>query len=162
METKISNIFIVDDNKLMLTALKQYLENRFGSNISITTFSDGESCLDKVNGETHIVILDYFLNGENGLNILKSIKDINPDTEVIMLSSNEDIAIAIDTFHAGAKDYVIKGKGAWKKIINIVEYIITTPVRLLVREFGVSKFMAIFLVTFVIMGIIVFWTLNHI
>ena len=33
-----------------------------------------------------------------------------------MLSSNEDIVLAIDTFRNGATDYVIKGNGSLKKI----------------------------------------------
>ena len=155
METQGLNLFIVDDNKLMVTDLKHYLKNRFGGSVRISTFNDGESCLEKVDKKTNIVILDYFLDGINGLEILKSIKAINPKTEVIMLSGNEDMAVAIETFRAGAKDYVVKGHGAWKRITKLVNHIITEPIRLLVSEFGVSKYMAIFLLTFVTMGILV-------
>lgn len=156
METAKTNLFIVDDNKLMVSTLKQYLQNRFGTMMQISTFSDGESCLAKVDSETQIVILDYNMNGKNGLDILKLIKAINPKTEVIMLSSNEDIGLAIETFRAGAKDYVIKGQGSWKKITSLVNLIITEPIRIMVREFGVSKFTAIFLMTFITMGLAVF------
>lgn len=161
MEMHGMNLFIVDDNKLVVTDLKYYLQNRFGNGIQISTFSDGESCLRAVDMDTHIVILDYFLNGKNGLETLKQIKKINPKTEVIMLSGNEDIATAIDTFRAGAKDYVVKGQGAYKKILKLVNFIITEPIRVMVREFGVSKFMAAFLLTFVTMGVVVFFVLHN-
>ena len=84
METQGINLFIVDDNKSMVTMLKNYLSNRFGAGIKISTFYDGEICLEKVNKQTNIVILDYFLNGKNGLEILFnflpfwSIKNTNP------------------------------------------------------------------------------------
>lgn len=159
METQGINLFIVDDNKLMVNTLKQYLQNKFGVSIKISTFNDGESCLEKIDKETHIVILDYFLNGKNGLDVLKAIKAINSKTEVIMLSNNEDIGLAIETFRAGAKDYVVKGQGSWIKINNAVKLILTEPIRLLVREFGVSKFSAIFLMTFFTMGIVVLFVL---
>ena len=149
------NIFLVDDNRLMVTDLKHFLRNRFGTDLNISVFNDGESCLAKIDKETHIVILDYFLGGKNGLEVLKLIKDINPKTEVIMLSSNEDIVLAIDTFRNGATDYVIKGNGALKKISKLVYRIITEPIRIIVREFGISKYMAIFLLTFVLMGVVV-------
>ena len=152
METHVINLFIVDDNRLLAADLKHYLQGRFGGDIHITTFSDGESCLEKVGRDTHVVILDYYMDGKNGLEILKLIKAINPKTEVIMLSSNEDMAIAIQTFRNGAKDYVIKGEGSWKKVAKLVQLIITEPIRIIVQEFGVSKFMAIFLLTFVTMG----------
>lgn len=155
MEIQKLNLFIVDDNKLLATDLKLFLENKFEAELNISNFSDGESCLKMVNEQTNIVILDYFLNGKNGLETLKAIKAINPNTEVIMLSGNEDIAVAIQTFRAGAKDYVVKGSGSWKKITNIVTQILLAPIHLIVREFGVSKFVAIFFLTFFVMGVVV-------
>ena len=67
MTTQGLNLFIVDDNRLMVSTLKQYLQNRFGMGINISTFNDGESCLKNVNKETNIVILDYYMPGQNGL-----------------------------------------------------------------------------------------------
>lgn len=162
MLTQGLNLFIVDDDKLLVADLKNYLKGRFGVSIKVSTFYDGESCLKKVDKDTHIVILDYFMDGKNGVDVLKSIKDINPETEVIMLSGNEDIAVAIESFRNGANDYVIKGMGAWKKISKLVGHIITAPIRLIVREFGVSKFVAIFLLTFITMGIVVFLVLRYV
>ena len=155
METQGINLFIVDDNKLMVAELKHYLKKKFGIGINISTFNDGESCLKQVDKNTHIVILDYFMDGKNGLEVLKLIKAINNKTEVIMLSSNEDIALAIETFKNGAKDYVIKGQGSWKKITNLVTEIITEPIQFIIREFGVTRYMAIFFLTFAIMGVVV-------
>jgi len=149
------NLFIVDDDKLMVATLKQFLLSKFGKDINIFTYYDGESCLEHVNKETDIVILDYNMTGANGLDVLKGIKIINPKTEVIMLSGNEDMATAISLFRAGASDYVLKGEGSWKKLNKLVYHIITAPIRLVVREFGVSKYMAIFMLTFVLMGLLV-------
>ncbi|MBA3663078.1 MAG: response regulator [Bacteroidetes bacterium] len=156
MNTSALNLFIVDDNMLTVTDLKYYLQNRFGTGINISTFSDGDSCLKKVDKETNVVILDYFMEGKNGLETLKLIKDINPKTEVIMLSGNDDIGIAIDSFRLGATDYVTKGQGSLKKITKLVYYIITAPIRILGEEFGVSKFVAVLLTTFIALGIITF------
>jgi two-component system response regulator AtoC len=160
METQKLDLFIVDDNALLAKDLKLFLENKFGTDLNITSFRNGESCLKMVNAKTNIVILDYFLEGENGLEILKSIKAINPNTEVIMLSGNDDIAIAIKTFRAGAKDYVVKGTSDFKKLTKIITRILLAPINLIVREFGVSKIVAIFLLTFVIMGIVVAIAMN--
>jgi len=152
METSATNLFIVDDNKLMVTNLKYYLEDKFGKGLNITTFYDGKTCLEKIDKNTQIVILDYFMDDLNGLDILKSIKAINPKTEVIMLSGNEDMALAIETFRMGAKDYVVKGNDAWGKLTKIIKHLVTEPIRLIVKEFGVSKYVAIMVLTFVTMG----------
>src|ERR1043165_6551004 len=118
MKTQGLNLFIVDDNKLMVTDLKHYLQTRFGVGVNISTFYDGESCLEKVDKDTQIVILDYFLEGKNGIEILKAIKLINEKTKVIMLSSNESVALAIEAFRQGVTEYVVKGKGSWTTIIQ--------------------------------------------
>lgn len=159
------NIFIVDNNKLMDISLKHFLENRFRENLNISLFYDGESCLAKVDKNTNVVILGYFLDGENknaknGLEILKAIKKINPKTEVIMFTSNEDVAVAIKAFRAGAADYVIKGENAWERIYSMIKKIITEPIRIMVREFRISKFLLLFLLTFLGMAAIIFWILK--
>ena len=135
METQGINIQIVDDNKLTMLALKLYLENRFGKILNISTYHDGESCLKNVDHQTKIVILDYFMDGKNGLDVLKTIKAISPKTEVIMLTNNEDIAIAIETFRAGAKDYIVKGDGSWKKITRLIDNFIARPIKVIVKGF---------------------------
>ncbi len=160
MNTQGLNLFIIDDNQLLLTGLRNYLHTRFGTHLNISTFSTGKSALNKVDKNTKIVILDYFLDGENGNDVLQSIKTINPQTEVIMLSSNEDIGVAIDAFRKGAADFVIKGEKDKKKISSLIYNILTYPIRIMVREFGISKFLAIFLMTFLTMGIAVFFILQ--
>lgn len=135
MATQKLNLFIVDDDKLMALQLKLFLQDKFGENLYISTFYDGDSALEKIDTETHIVILDYFLENKNGLDILKAIKEINPRTHVIMLSNNEDIAVAIQTFRAGAKDYVVKGDGSWKKLTRVINRMLRQPMRVVVKGF---------------------------
>ncbi len=67
MENEEINLFIVDDDKLLATSLKHYLQNKFGYDVKTTIFNNDESCLEKINKYTHIVILDYFMGGKNGL-----------------------------------------------------------------------------------------------
>lgn len=135
MENQEINLFIVDDDKLLATTLKYYLHDKFGDDIKITIFNDGESCMEKITKYTDIVILDYNMDGKNGLEILKSIKAINPKTQVIMLSGNEDMAIAIETFRSGAKDYVAKGVGSWEKLTDLLNSMIIKPIRIVVKGF---------------------------
>ena len=77
-----------------------------------------------------------------------------------MLSSNEDVGLAIESFKEGAADYIVKGPSAWRKLTDIVNNVFTAPIRMMVREFGVSKYTAIFLLTFITMGIVVALVLN--
>lgn len=160
MQTQGLNLFIVDDNQLMVKGLRNYLNIKFGVSLNISTFKTGEDALTKIDEHTNIVILDYYLDGKNGNDILDAIKRINPKTEVIMLSSNESIGIAIESFQKGAVDYVVKDDQAWMKLNTLIYTIITYPIRIMVREFRISKYLALFLLVFAVMGIGVYITMR--
>ena len=149
MTTQATNLFIVDDNPLVVTGLRNYLNLKFGNNLTISTFSTGKSALEQLDKNTGIVILDYYLENENGNDVLKAIKEINPTTKVIMLSSNEDIGVAIESFRNGATDYVVKGAKAWDKIISDVYRIVTYPIHYIARELRISKLLAMILLSFI-------------
>jgi DNA-binding NtrC family response regulator len=159
---KTINLSIIDQNKQLLSNLKHYLETKFGSSIKVSMFEDGETYLKSNNEQTQIVVLNPILRDKEGLEVLKSIKKINPKIEVIILSSDENISNAIELFRSGASDLVINGRGSWKRIGQLVTHLVTAPIRILVREFKISKYMAIFLLTFCTMGIVVFLVMQFI
>jgi len=111
MKTQSLNLFIVDDNMVTVKELKDYLSNRFGEGIRILTFNNSKSCLEKIDENTNIVVLNNHIKDENNVDILKSIKETNPNTEIILLSENRDIVSAIGLYRAGARGLVIKGQG---------------------------------------------------
>src|ERR1700722_475472 len=136
MKTQSLNLFIVDDNTSTLSELKNYLFDRFGEGIRILTFNNSKSCLDKVDENTNIVVLKNHIKGENEKEILKSIKETNPETEVIMLTEKEDIVSAVSTYQVGTKAVVVKGAEHGKKIGDLIVRIFTAPIRIIQRELG--------------------------
>jgi DNA-binding NtrC family response regulator len=132
--TKIT-IFIVEDNKVFTLALKADIEVAFKDMraLRICSFETGEACMEEFTKEKpQIVILDYHLNSKNpdavdGIKVLDMIKKINPDTNVIILSSDDSIDIALKAFHHEASDYVVKTETKFRKInyslFNIIKII---------------------------------------
>lgn len=107
------SIFLVDDDQLFITALKDQVKKMFKFETNIQTFLTGEECLKSFKSPPKIVILDYFLNSNyqyamNGLQVLKKIKDVSPETKVIMLSAQDKMEIAVKLIKLGAYDYIIK------------------------------------------------------
>lgn len=160
MKPQTLNLFIVDDDPMVSMALSQHLTHRFGSELNITTFQSGKSALEKITSDTNMVILDLMLKGEDGNEILKSIKEISPRTEVVIFSSHFEMETAIRSFRNGATDYVLKGHKSGKKISSLVFHALTYPLRVMVQEFGINKYVAMFLLTFIAIGLGVFLTLK--
>lgn len=141
MKTYVLNLFIVDDDSLKLSELKNYLDSVFGTSINISSFHDSDSMLKKIETYTNIVIMDYALVGGN--TILDSIHKMNPKTELVMLTSFEDIVIAIESFQQEPADYIIQGEKLWNKK-SITYKTISFPIRLILRAFGAYKLRAMF------------------
>lgn len=117
------NIFIVDDNKVFSLALKADIETTFTKTpIKIHSFETGEKCMEKfMKVVPELVILDYQLNSKypeaaDGIKVLDWIKKANHKTDVIMLTSDDHIDIALRSFHHGASDYVVKTETKFRKI----------------------------------------------
>jgi len=101
----------LDDDEIFQFYLKHQLKNKGFKNTS--TFSDSASIMDRVKDNPDVIILDYHLNNENGSNALTFYKKHNPETKVIMLSSQSDIEIALELLEKGADEYIIKAEDNW-------------------------------------------------
>jgi len=122
------SVFLVDDDKMFLSSLKNTLDSEFKSNIEVSTFNTGEDCLKNINGKPDIIVLDYFLgDGEqstamDGIKVLKEIKkDDYRDIIVIMLSGQDKLQVALDSIKNGAYEYVSKSESAFVRIKNIIK-----------------------------------------
>ena len=118
-----TRIFIVDDNKIFSHALKNDIETSFNKkNIVVDSFATGETCMMKFKEEKpQVVILDYHLNSQypdamDGIKVLDLIKKENVETNVIMLTAEDNVDVALKSFHHGASDYVVKTDSQFRKI----------------------------------------------
>ena len=115
---RILSIYLVDDDALSIEVLKDYLQKKFTDNIEISSYETGETCLSQIKSKTpDIVFLDYNLNTKgmgtsDGLRILSEIRDIDPEIEVVMLSGQQNIDVAVEAMKRGARDYIVKGETA--------------------------------------------------
>lgn len=115
-------VFLVDDDEMQTQMLKDHMTDKLG--VDITTFSTGEGMLERLGEAPDVIVLDYHLNtvnksAKNGVDILKEIKQRSPETEVVMLSGQDKIDVAVDTMKYGAFDYVIKGDTAFVRTEKI-------------------------------------------
>lgn len=122
-------IFLVDDDLVFLRMLEiEFLQ--LGS-FSIHTFTSGELCLAALSEKPDIIVLDYLLDGTdktaiNGLETLRKIKEFDPNIEVIILSAQDEIDVAVNCMHHKAFDYVVKSETAFIRLQTNISKIIAT------------------------------------
>lgn len=137
------NIFIVEDNQTFSMAMKMYIKQAFvNMDIKIQMFETGEDCIEKFKVENpQVIILDYHLNSKNpnaidGIEVLDWIMNEKNDAYIIMLTSNNDIDIAIKSFKHGASDYVVKSESQFRKIT----FSLLTFIKLMKAKSEVEKY----------------------
>ncbi|HEX2977200.1 MAG TPA: response regulator [Bacteroidales bacterium] len=104
-------IFIVDDDPF----INRIVTKRFSAEgFRIDSFESGEECLDALNRNPDLVILDYIFMDKtdrkamNGMEVLDSIKESKPELPVIMLSGQDKGEIVLELARKGIDDYIIK------------------------------------------------------
>ncbi len=99
-------VLVVDDEKLIRWSLK---ENLVKSGYEVTEAEKGNDAL-KVFSESlpDIVLLDVNLPDMSGIDVLKTIKGIDKDVPIIIITAFGNIQIAVDAMKHGAYDFVEK------------------------------------------------------
>ncbi|PYM27927.1 MAG: hypothetical protein DMD80_13825 [Candidatus Rokuibacteriota bacterium] len=98
-------ILVVDDEPLIIEVLSEHFKPTY----DIETALNGTDALTAVlRGRPDVVLLDINMPRMNGVEVLKDIKKIDESIPVIMVTANEQIALAADALKTGAFGYVPK------------------------------------------------------
>ena len=102
------NILIIDDDKDICVTLSKILSSK-GFEIIISNNSD--TAINEIkNKPVDLVLLDVWLEGskKNGLELLKIIKNFNPNTPVILISGHANVEMAVKAIKEGAFYFIEK------------------------------------------------------
>ncbi|MEK6576651.1 MAG: sigma-54 dependent transcriptional regulator [Nitrospirota bacterium] len=99
-------VLVVDDDREMCELIHDLLIED-GERVEITT--NGKEVLPLVSdGDFDLVIIDLVMKEMNGLELFRQIKEIRPDTAVIIITAFGTIESAIEAMKLGAYDYITK------------------------------------------------------
>jgi diguanylate cyclase (GGDEF)-like protein len=100
------NILVADDEIAIRELVGEILE---GEGHDITLAEDGEDALEKFKRAWHeIVFSDIRMPKMNGIELLAAIKEINANTQFVIMTSHASIDNSIDALKKGAFDYILK------------------------------------------------------
>jgi two-component system, LuxR family, response regulator FixJ len=101
-----SEIFIVDDDPLIDTALAVALNSE---GFNVVNFAEGEAFLNVARLRApDCVVIDTYLPGSSGLDVLKRLDAAHYPAPVLMTSRRHDIPTAVDAMRSGAQDFIEK------------------------------------------------------
>ncbi len=106
MKTRNRSILIIEDELSILDTLGKDLTDE---GYQVETAENGEDGISQFRKTKHdMVIADLVMEGLNGIQTVKEIKDLKPDTKIIFLTGYGTRSSAIEAIRLGASDYFLK------------------------------------------------------
>lgn len=100
------NILIIEDDVSFCLMMKTFLAKKGFQVFSAFSFKEATVILN--DQQIDLVLTDVRLPDSDGIEILKFIKEVNPSTQVILMTGYTDIKTAVNVMKMGAFDYVSK------------------------------------------------------
>lgn len=101
-------VYIIDDHELMREGLKTVLRRHSDVHVVGDAANSHKFFAAMPKAAVDVVVLDITLKGEDGLDVLKIIRQQYPKTCVLMLSMHPEERFAVRAIRAGASGYVDK------------------------------------------------------
>lgn len=111
---------IVDDDKMVLTLLRQYLKSR--EELEISTVETPREALNLIKKEKfHLLISDIVMPEMDGITLLEEAKKVDPLTHVIMMTADSTLGRVIESLGYGAMDFVMKPFISPEDILDVID-----------------------------------------
>ena len=116
-------IFMVEDDKWYGELLQYHIS--LNPDYKISLFETAKDCLNKLHLQPDLITIDISLPDMSGDKLYQKIRDVDKQIPVIVISSQEDITVAVNLLKMGVSDYLVKDENTkdllWKSIIHIRE-----------------------------------------
>ena len=117
------SILIAEDQELARKNIKRFLEQKGYRVEEAATGSAAIQMIDNANFD--LVIADLKMPGADGLEVLKHVREVSPNTLVIITTAYASIDSAVEALRSGAQDYILKPvilEDLLSKVRHVLEY----------------------------------------
>jgi len=101
-----NSILIIEDDEMLAENIREHLErNQWETHVAHSA-EEGLKKLETLRPD--MVLTDYRMPGQTGVDVIKGALEIDPEVKIIMLTGEGNAQIAVDAMKAGACDYLSK------------------------------------------------------
>lgn len=111
-------IFVLEDDEWYGELLVHHLS--MNPDYEVTRFTTAKQVMEQLHLRPAVITLDYSLPDMKGDEVLKKIRLLSPDSNVIIISGQENISTALDMLRQGAYDYLVKDDETRDRLWNII------------------------------------------
>ena len=99
-------VLVIDDDEFVLELLDEFLTD---SGYDVSTAGSGEVAVERMKTKnTDIALVDFKLPGIDGLETIRRINEISPETVTIIMTGFPTLDSSISAIRLGASDYILK------------------------------------------------------
>ncbi|NDC30476.1 MAG: sigma-54-dependent Fis family transcriptional regulator [Bacteroidetes bacterium] len=112
-------IFVVEDDKWYNNFLQYVIS--LNPEYSVRTFFNAKDCLDNLYLKPKLITVDYSMPDMNGTELIRKIKEASVDSQVIVISGQEDVSTAVELLKLGVFDYILKDEDTKNRLLNSIQ-----------------------------------------
>jgi DNA-binding NtrC family response regulator len=99
-------VLVVDDEPSNLTSIRKIFERE---GMRVLTAESAKDALEAARKHrVEVVLTDLMMPGPNGVELLRAMKEVSPDTEVVLMTAYGTVETAVQAMREGAYDFVEK------------------------------------------------------
>ena len=114
-------IYVIEDDRMFNQLIVRALDK--DNEVEIVPFFNGTDFLSRLSDHPEVVTLDLGLPDFSGADLLRQIKQSSPETEVIVISGQDDLKLAVQLLRQGAYDYIAKDENIRERLVQCIHHI---------------------------------------